>query len=116
VQLVGHVEQIQHAADNKVDQVGDGPRAEVEARDGRADDGPGPLEAEHVLQVDSAEGHFAVDEDESASLLEVTWAARTTRLPLRRKPTAPSVLLLQGQMTMPSVRKEPLASRQPTSL
>lgn len=70
MQLMIDIQQIQHAADDHVDEVVDGLRQGVKAGVGGADDGTGLREFEHVFEFDQAEGHFSMDDHQAAAFFE----------------------------------------------
>lgn len=65
-----HAQQVQHLAHDKVDEIVDGLRQEVEAGIGRAEGGAGEGEGFHIAEVDEVERHLAVADDEGAAFLE----------------------------------------------
>jgi len=65
-----HVQQIHYAGGDGVDDFIHGGGQMIEAGIGGADDSTGLCDGEHVFDLDKAQGHFAVDEDEFAAFLQ----------------------------------------------
>src|SRR5687767_8715479 len=63
-------ELVEHSGDDEVHEIADAARAMVKCGGRREDHGPGPAQAEHVLQMDRAQRSFARDEDQPSPLLE----------------------------------------------
>src|SRR5439155_24246410 len=70
-EVVRHVELVEDAGDDEIDEVLDGFDAVIPAGAGGKDDCARFGGAAHVVEVDEREGSFAGDEDQFAALLEV---------------------------------------------
>lgn len=63
-------QKIEDFTDEEIDEIVDGSGFCVKGGSGRADQRPGTAEPKHVFQVNGAQGHFPMNQDQTAGLLE----------------------------------------------
>src|SRR5436853_5928446 len=109
-------EPVEHTRDGMVHDVVNIFWSSVKGRHRRQDHRAHLRERDHALEVAEVERRLAHEQDQRAALLSVTSAARAMSESLWHEAIAPAVLIEQGAITMPAVRKEPDAIAAPMSL
>ena len=108
-QTVGNPQLVADSTDDEIDQVVELARPVIPAWHGREYDSPGAGELQHILEMDQAERRFTRDHDQLAALLEMHVGGASDQVGGHAVSDRARVLMLQGMITMPPVRNDPLA-------